>query len=302
MRTEYLQYLLEVNRLGTISAAASKLYMRQSTLSAIIGTLEDEVGVKIFARSRKGVTPTPEGELVLAFAEDFMQKNDDLRHKLSSNSTMRRLISLIAYPSAGGVLGPPLSKRISEKFPDVSFILHDVSINKLLSTLYDGVSRIAIGADGEDQLSEYQNLGQDYVFEKLFDDYFYMVVSKDSPYADRQLININDITEEHLVFAHFYPSVNDAIWGPVIKRFSHFSVFGSNGVLKKAVLENNMIALMPGLALYNDIYAYSGLLRCIRLEGFSTKLTNFVIHTTELDMVETFLLEEIRNLYKTLSK
>lgn len=300
MRTEYLHYLLEVNRLGTISAAANKLYVRQSTLSAIISTLEDEFGVKIFYRSRRGVVPTPEGELVLAFAEEVVRRSDDLQNKLSSKSIMRRLVSLISYPSACGLLGPPLAQSIVEKFTDVSFILHDVSINKIISKLCDGVSKIAVGADHESLLSNYQTLGQDYGFEKLYDDYFYLVVSKDSPYANRQLVSVDDITEEHLVFAHFYPTVNDAMIGHVIKRFSRFSVFGSNGVLKKALLQNNMIALMPGLALYNDYYERSGLLRCVRLEGFSTKLTNFVVYSTKLDAVEAFLLEEIRRLYKAL--
>ena len=302
MRTEYLQYLLEVQRLGTISAAATKLYLRQSTLSAIIGTLEEEVGVKIFTRSRKGVTPTPEGELVLAFAEEVLRGKDLLCEKLALKNTMRRLVSLIAYQSVSSALGPSLSKSISERFSDISFILHDVPANKVLSEFYNGISKIAIGADDEELIFNYQNLGPDYRFERLFDDHFYLVVSKDSPFADCDTVNLEDLTDEHLVFTHFYPSMNDATFSAVIRRFQRFSVFGTTGVLKKVVLENNMVALMPGLALYNDIYISNRQLRRVTLTGFPIKLANFMVYSAELDTVELFLLEEIRRQYKLMAE
>ena len=58
MRTEYLEYLLEVARTKSISAAAKKLFIGQTTLSAIINSVENELNVKIFQRTHRGVALT----------------------------------------------------------------------------------------------------------------------------------------------------------------------------------------------------------------------------------------------------
>lgn len=61
MRTEYLEYLLEVARTKSISAAAKKLFIGQTTLSAIINSVENELNVKIFQRTHRGVALRPMG-------------------------------------------------------------------------------------------------------------------------------------------------------------------------------------------------------------------------------------------------
>lgn len=300
MRTEYLQYLLEVNSAGTISAAANKLYLRQSTLSAIISTLEDEIGVKIFTRSRRGVSPTPEGELVLAYAEEVIRRSNALREALSSKSTIRRLVSLISYPSACNAFGPALARSLNEHFLDVSLVLHDSPINTILSNIYNGVAKIAVCADYEENIQDYMALGKDYQFETLYEDHFYLVTAASSHYAERPVVHVDELINEHLVFAHYYPSGSDAAISSQFRRFERFSVLSSNSTMKKAVLENNMIALMPGLALYDDIYVKTGQLRCVRVDGFAHSLYNFVLYASELDKAEGFLLDEIRRMYRAL--
>lgn len=48
VRIEYLEYLLEVARSKSISAAAKRLYLSQTSLSAIVNSLEKELNIKIF--------------------------------------------------------------------------------------------------------------------------------------------------------------------------------------------------------------------------------------------------------------
>ena len=68
MRIEYLEYLLEVARSKSISAAAKRLYLSQTSLSAIVNSLEKELNIKIFQRTHKGIVLTAEGEQALELA------------------------------------------------------------------------------------------------------------------------------------------------------------------------------------------------------------------------------------------
>ena len=83
MRTEYLEYLLEVARTKSISAAAKKLFIGQTTLSAIINSVENELNVKIFLRTHRGVGLTEHGERVIAIVEDMVAKNRQLQNLFS---------------------------------------------------------------------------------------------------------------------------------------------------------------------------------------------------------------------------
>ena len=62
MNTTALRYVVEVNRVRSITKAAQNLYMGQPNLSRAIKDLESELGITIFKRTAKGVTPTPRGE------------------------------------------------------------------------------------------------------------------------------------------------------------------------------------------------------------------------------------------------
>lgn len=68
MTFQQLQYLLEVNRTGSFTAAAKNLFVTQSSVSNAITTLENEVGTAIFVRGKKGLYPTPRGEEIIAHA------------------------------------------------------------------------------------------------------------------------------------------------------------------------------------------------------------------------------------------
>jgi len=68
MNLEQLKYVVEVAKTKSISAASQNLYVTPSAVSQAIIHLEDELGFKLFWRSRQGVTVTPEGASVVARA------------------------------------------------------------------------------------------------------------------------------------------------------------------------------------------------------------------------------------------
>ncbi|MBO5366124.1 MAG: LysR family transcriptional regulator [Peptococcaceae bacterium] len=61
MRIEQLYYFLETARCGSYSKAADNLFIKQPSLRESINTLENEIGVKLFHTSNKGVTLTNYG-------------------------------------------------------------------------------------------------------------------------------------------------------------------------------------------------------------------------------------------------
>ena len=69
-------YILEIHNTGSFSEAARKLFVAQSSLSTSVKCLEDELGIKIFERSKNGAVLTIEGAEFVRYASEIVSKND----------------------------------------------------------------------------------------------------------------------------------------------------------------------------------------------------------------------------------
>jgi LysR family transcriptional regulator, cyn operon transcriptional activator len=73
MELNHLRVFFEVARIGRFSEAARRLNISQSALSRSVALLEESEGVKLFERSKRGVTLTPVGEDVFRHCEQLFQ-------------------------------------------------------------------------------------------------------------------------------------------------------------------------------------------------------------------------------------
>ena len=67
VKLELYRVFQEVARMGNISAAAQNLYISQSAVSQSIKQLEEQLQVRLFSRSTRGVVLTSEGKMLLDY-------------------------------------------------------------------------------------------------------------------------------------------------------------------------------------------------------------------------------------------
>ncbi|WP_337101960.1 LysR family transcriptional regulator [Paenibacillus sp. YIM B09110] len=139
MHIEKLQYIVEVAKTGSISAAAQNLHVTLSAISQSITSLETEWGVALFVRSRTGASPTAEGKLIIKKAFELLSKYEELKELAMSNSnTMKGELRISTIPSpmtllVNSVIGfkkdfPNISMEIIEKGSQV--IIDDIIHNR----------------------------------------------------------------------------------------------------------------------------------------------------------------------------
>lgn len=93
MTLQQLRCLIAIAECGSISAAASKLYVSQSSLSVTVRDIEQETGVTVFTRSNRGIELTNDGIELLGYARQVVQDADlmERRYDRANRRPDRRL-------------------------------------------------------------------------------------------------------------------------------------------------------------------------------------------------------------------
>lgn len=76
MTLQQLKYISMVEKCGSFSKAAQKLYVSQPSVSSLVHALEEELGITIFTRSSSGIAITNEGRQLLKLSNKLLRDAD----------------------------------------------------------------------------------------------------------------------------------------------------------------------------------------------------------------------------------
>lgn len=99
MNTEHLSYILEVYKCGSVNKAAKNCYLSQSNLSSIIKNIEREIGYPLFLRTSTGISPTPEGQVFMTYAEKIITERNNIQ-RIPERLTESKTLSIISARSS----------------------------------------------------------------------------------------------------------------------------------------------------------------------------------------------------------
>ena len=126
MELKQLEYFRSVARIGSFSQASAMLMVVQPALSRQIGSLEEEVGSKLFYRNGRGVTLTDAGRRFLDVAERALDELEGVRAELKAErSAPSGTVTLGMPPSVSAMIGAPLLMRLRRSFPDIKLHITD---------------------------------------------------------------------------------------------------------------------------------------------------------------------------------
>ena len=93
MEIRQLEYFKEIDDTGSINEAARRLNMSQPPLSSQLRRLEDELNVRLFERTKKGVSLTEAGKLLYTHAERILDYTRSAAIEVS-NAEKRQILRL----------------------------------------------------------------------------------------------------------------------------------------------------------------------------------------------------------------
>lgn len=145
MDTHRLKYFLRVAEEGSITRAASMLGIAQPALSRQVQLLEEDLGVTLFRRTRRGVELTEEGERLRAStAAPLRQLELAVQYVSSPLARLERGMLLGMPESVVGILAAPLIASLTTVFPMASFSVAVGSTDQLVEAMFKGAVDVAV--------------------------------------------------------------------------------------------------------------------------------------------------------------
>lgn len=121
MDLRQLRTFREIAEAGSLSRAADRLRIAQPALSRQIRLLEDEAGLALFARHGRGMALTEAGQELLArVAGPMRQLEGAIAEVRSLSGAVAGQVALGMMPTVAAVLAGPLSRRVAQRYPDIS--------------------------------------------------------------------------------------------------------------------------------------------------------------------------------------
>lgn len=191
MTLQQLEYVMAVYRCKHFAKAAEYCNVTQPTLSSMIQKLEDELGIKIFDRSKQPIHPTAAGQLVIERAWNILVRAKHLKEIVEEErKSITGTFNVAILPTIAPYLLPRFLPQLMNEYPEMDIRVTEMKTEEIHKALKHGDIDAAILAklDGQD----------DFKMHQLYVEKFFVYVSKNDNLFNKQNIRTTDLSGEFL--------------------------------------------------------------------------------------------------------
>lgn len=138
MNIKQLETFYWIERLGSFSAAAERVFATQSTVSMRIQELEQSLGVKLFDRSRRTARLTPKGKELVPFVEQLIELTAEMQQRITPPESLSGLVRVGVVEVIASTWLPRLLRELQERYPLVTLELEVALSFELTEKLRNG--------------------------------------------------------------------------------------------------------------------------------------------------------------------
>ncbi len=191
MTLTQLEYIVALDTYRHFVQASEKCFVTQPTLSMQIQKLEEELGVKIFDRTKQPVIPTEIGTQLVAQARVILREAARIPQIIDDQKgTMTGELRIGIIPTLAPYLLPPLFKQMSEKYPQLHLIIKETITEEVLSELKSNRLDCGIVVTPLEDSSIKEDV--------LFYEELFLYVSKKNALYDKKYVLASDIDPDQL--------------------------------------------------------------------------------------------------------
>ncbi|MEK3719416.1 cidABC operon transcriptional activator CidR [Paenibacillus sp. FSL H8-0034] len=241
MDIRQLQYVLELARYNSFTKAAQALHITQPTLSKMIKSLEEELGLTLFSRVGKSVELTDAGQAILSQAQHIVSSFKNLTSELSDLTNLHKgHIRIGLPPMVGSSFFPQVMSRFRELYPGVTIEMVEEGSKKLQIEIANGHLDMGVVLLPTN--------------EELFDSHLIirenlkLIVHPSHRLAQRSEVALSELSKETFILFHQDFALHDQIIAECVRSGFHPHVLYESSqwdFIHEMTAANLGIALLP---------------------------------------------------------
>jgi LysR family hydrogen peroxide-inducible transcriptional activator len=248
MNIQQLEYVIALDTYRNFVKAAEKCNVTQATLSMMIKKLEEELGARIFDRTKKPLVPTEIGKRVVDQARVILQEEKRMRELIKAETgILSGELKLGIIPTLAPYILPIFMNTFLKKYPQVRLKISELTTDEIVHKL--GINQLDAGLLAipllKKEITEYP----------LFQEEFVVYASSEQNLLKKKYILANEIDPNQLWLLEeghcMRAQVINLCALKELEKEQHQLEFaaGSIETLKKIIELNKGITILPKLAL-----------------------------------------------------
>lgn len=194
LSTRQLRAFLALAELRSFTRAAHRCHLSQPAFSALVRSLEETLGARLFDRDTRNVELTAEGRLLEEPARRLLADFDGLAADIGDRVARRTgRVAVAALPSLAAGWLPGIFAQFRREHSGIDLALHDTLSDQCLELVRSGRADFALAAIGPES--------PEWDAQVLCRDRFFLVCRRDHPLARKPALRVRDLAAHP--FVHF---------------------------------------------------------------------------------------------------
>jgi LysR family transcriptional regulator, hydrogen peroxide-inducible genes activator len=245
MTLTQLEYIVALDTHRHFVLASEKCFVTQPTLSMQIQKLEEELGVKIFDRTKQPVIPSEVGAKIIAQARTILREATGIKELITNQmDTMTGELRIGIIPTLAPYLLPSLFKSMREKYPQVNLMVKETITEEVIHELKNNRLDCGIVVTPLNDSSIKEHV--------LFYEELFVYVSRKNALFDKKYVLASDINPDQLWLLEEGHCFRSQVLNLCELRKSSDHRFnyetGNIETLKRMVDKSDGITILPELA------------------------------------------------------
>ena len=206
MEMHQLRYVVAVARTGNFSRAAEQCHVAQPSLSQQILKLEEELGERLFDRTKREAKLTPHGEAFLRRALRILEEvHAAKREATDARELLRGVVTIGVLPTIAPYLLPEVMTRFIEKFPGVEIVVQEDTTERLL--------KLALGYEIDFALASRPIKDDRLETKELFSEELLLALPSGHPLTRKRTVVAGDLKGENFIVLKEGHCLGDQVLG-----------------------------------------------------------------------------------------
>lgn len=249
----------------SFTKTAERLYCSQPAISKHIDSLEDELQVPLFNRSRNKISLTIQGKHFKQYAERIVRLYENSKEHIRQIEDLAQGTLYFGSTHFIGIyLMPKLIKSFQDLYPKINVNVNIKPSRKLFQMLEKNEIEFVF-------LSHYVDIDEDkYISKPFFTDELVLIVNKDHKLARKDSCKLSDIKNEVLITKDSYSSLYKFL-GENVEDFDFKKelIISNQEAIKHAVMEGLGVSIMSKISVKMEEEA--GLIKALQIENYNLK-------------------------------